>query len=42
MDKGFDKFYTPTKPLEIFFILEESEAMKFQLSRMEKEMERMK
>ena len=34
--------YTPTKPLEISFILEESEVMEFQLSRLEKEMESMK
>ena len=42
MEKVNDKFYTPTKPLEISFILEESEAMEFQLSRLEKELERMK
>ena len=35
-------FYTPTKPLEISFILEESEVMEFQMSRLEKEMERWK
>ena len=41
MDKGYEIFYTPTKPLEISFILEESEVMEFQLSRLEKEMESM-
>ena len=35
-------FYTPTKPLEISFILEESEVMEFHLFRLEKEMENMK
>ena len=42
MDKKFEKNYTHTKPLEISFILEESEVMEFQLSRLEKEMETMK
>ena len=34
--------FTPTKPLEISFILEESKVMEVQLSRLEKEMESMK
>ena len=38
----FEIFYTPTKPLEISFIMEESEDMKFQRSRLEKEVESMK
>jgi hypothetical protein len=42
MEKGYDKFYTPTKPLEISFILKEGEPMEFHLSRLEKELERMK
>ena len=42
MEKLYDQLYTPTKPLEISFILEESEVMEFQLSRLEKEMESMK
>ena len=35
-------FYTPSKPPEISFILEDSEVMEFQLSRLEKEIESMK
>ena len=42
MEKCYDKFYTPTKPLEISFRLEESEVMEFQLSRLEKTMGIMK
>ena len=42
MDKFYENFNTPTKPLDISFILGESEFMEFQLSRLEKEMERMK
>ena len=42
MEKKIEKNYTPTKPLEISFILEESKVMEFQLSRQEKEMESMK
>ena len=41
-EKKIEIFFTPTKPPEIFFILEESEVMEFQLSRLEKEMENMK
>ena len=41
MEKN-EKKYTPTKPPEIFFILEESEVVEFQLCRLEKEMESMK
>ena len=40
--KKFEKKYTPTKPPKISFILEESEVMEFQLSRLQKEMESMK
>ena len=42
MENFGEIFYTPTKPPEISFILEESEAMEFQLSRLKKEMESMK
>ena len=41
MEKN-EKLYTPTKPPEISFMLEESEVMEFQLSRLRKEMKSMK
>ena len=40
--EGFLPPSTPTKPPKISFILEESEVMEFQWSRLEKEMESMK
>ena len=42
MEKGNDKFYTPTKPMDISFRLEASEDLEFQLSRLEKVVENMK
>ena len=42
MEKVYVKFYTPTKPLEISFRLEESEIMEFKLLKLKKVMERMK
>ena len=42
MGKFCENVYIPTKPNEIYFILEESEVMELQLSRLEKEMESMK
>ena len=42
MEKGYDKLYTPTKSPKIYFILEESEVVEFQLSRLEKKLESMK
>ena len=41
MEKGYANFFTPTKPLDISFRLEESEYMEFQFSGLEKAMESM-
>ena len=41
MDKGYGKFYTYAKPLEISFSLEKIEDMEFQFSRLEKVVESM-
>ena len=42
MENFYEKNCSPNKPREISFILEKSEVMEFQLSRLEKEMESMK
>ena len=41
MEKVNEKFYKPTKPLEISFILEESEVMEVHMSWLKKKMESM-
>lgn len=42
MEKGYDKIYTPIKPLESYFRVEENEDMQFKLSKLKLIVESMK